>query len=57
MGFSGRDKKLYYQVKGKWFEVVVPTGAESIEIEGNAVVSGEIPDGGPTSMPDDGPVT
>ncbi|KAM0708055.1 hypothetical protein Q7P35_004704 [Cladosporium inversicolor] len=57
VGFSGRDKKLYYQVKGKWFEVVVPTGAESIEIEGNAVVSGEIPDGGPTSMPDDGPVT
>jgi len=57
VGFSGRDQEKYYQPKGQWFVVVVPTGASSIEVSGNAVVSGDIPDGGPTSMPDDGPVT
>jgi hypothetical protein len=57
VGFSGHAQEKYYQPKGQWFEVVVLNGASSIEIQGNAVVDGGIPDGGMTSMPDDGPVT
>lgn len=57
VGFSGHAQEKYYQPKGQWFEVVVLNDASSIEIQGNAVVDGEIPEGGMTSMPDDGPVT
>ena len=49
VGFSGGAQETYYQARGRWFEVLVPSGASSIEIEGNAVGSGEMP-AGPTVM-------
>ena len=51
VGFSGGGQEKCYQPRGKWFEVVVPVDATSVQIEGNAVLDGEMP-AGPTSMPD-----
>lgn len=49
VGFSGEAQQMYYQPKGKWFQVVVPLDATSVQISGNAVVNGEMPSE-PTSM-------
>jgi len=56
VGFSGGVQEKYYQSKGKWFEILVPVDATSVQIEGNAVANGNMP-AGPTGMPDMGVVT
>ena len=55
VAFSGGVQEKHYQPKGKWFEIVVPVDASSVQIEGNAVANGDMP-AGPTSMPDMGVV-
>jgi hypothetical protein len=49
VGFSGGPQTTYYQARGQWFEVVVPSDATSVYVLGNAVLSGTMPSG-PTRM-------
>jgi hypothetical protein len=44
VGFSNGPKETYYQLKGEWLEVFVPSDATSIEIYGDGHDTGSIPE-------------